>query len=167
MFKKNCRIRNGLTNALIKALNCLPNVQKEGEGKRLNNVIKNPTELGFWGIPLTSCCLECHVQIFIKYWITLNLSKYSHIHLCQPQAVYGRVQPRHSNLPCSTWPCRSGLSICNKPLKIHPTRKQILWWTSFDTLQKKHWVIFSTQVTNLNVLLPEAFTPRVRNLSIL
>ena len=92
----------------------------------------------FWGIPLTSCFLECRVQIFIKYWIALNVLKYSHIHFCQPQAVYGRVQPRHSNLSCATWPCRPGLSIYNKPLKIHPTGKQILsnifWYTSKATL---------------------------------
>ena len=30
MFKKNCRICNRLPNALVKALNFLPNVQKEG-----------------------------------------------------------------------------------------------------------------------------------------
>ena len=42
MFKKNCRIRNSLKSALVKAKNCLPNVQKEGGVVKgvLNNVKK-------------------------------------------------------------------------------------------------------------------------------
>ena len=42
MFKKNCKIRNNLTNTLVKAYNFLPNVLKEGEGGKgvLNSVKK-------------------------------------------------------------------------------------------------------------------------------
>ena len=45
MFKKNFKIRNSLTNALVKALNLLRNVQKEGGVKGvLNNVKKKLQE---------------------------------------------------------------------------------------------------------------------------
>ena len=48
--KKNCRIRNGQTNAFVYAKNFLPNFQKEGAGvKGVSNDVKKLQVK--WGIP--------------------------------------------------------------------------------------------------------------------
>ena len=54
MFKKNCRIRNCLTNVLVKAYNFLPNVRKGGAGKCVLNNVKKTARLVKRGIPYQS-----------------------------------------------------------------------------------------------------------------
>ena len=81
-------------------------------------------------------------------------------HLSAFQAVHGRVQPWHTNLPCETGPGGSGLSfVLDQEFLQLKARSQSQH--DFNWVQNVATQHFS-QVTNLNVLLPEAFTPRVR-----
>ena len=107
---------------------------------------------------LQVCFVSIHFVYMFNLWSLSQLFQLDH--LAPLQAVHGRVQPWHTNLPCETGPGGSGLSfVLDQEFLQLKARSQSQH--DFNWVQNVATQHFS-QVTNLNVLLPEAFTPRVR-----
>ena len=58
---------------------------------------------------LQVCFVSIHFVYMFNLWSLSQLFQLDH--LAPLQAVHGRVQPWHTNLPCETWPGGSGLSF--------------------------------------------------------